>query len=347
MERFIAIESLRGLTALYVFIGHLVLLNFRDTQKWSSIFLFGQEAVIIFFLVSGFVIMYSMESARDKSFSSYIGRRFFRIYPIFLLAIVFSYILTLNSSNLLGNLFMLQDFAQSKPGVLFNTFSGNAPLWSLSYEWWFYVMFFPLYTFVAARAQMLVITIVALIAIVAYNLFYFQPLLFLAYFPIWWSGGEIGRAVKRGEAIPFRRILASLGAVVALFAIFAFIEIRRTHQFAFGYHPILELRHAGAALAMVILLFAYQPISHWKLERILRPFAIIAPISYGVYAMHYPLLGNAYLADLPNAIKLPAIILIVFAIGWFAEIPYQQFVLRLRAAWRARQLAPRRAATPS
>jgi hypothetical protein len=49
-------------------------------------------------------------------------------------------------------------------------------------------------------------------------------------------------------------------------------------------------------------------------------------------------LGSALVTDLPIAIKVPTVILAVFAVAWFAEAPYQRFVLRLRTGWRARRV---------
>lgn len=340
MKKIVAIDSLRGFAALYVFLGHVILMYDR-TAGWSLLFRFGQEAVMLFFLVSGFVIIYTMELARDKSFSSYLGRRFFRIYPIFLLSLFLGYALSRRGSfgvaDLFGNVAMLQDFGDAKPGVLFDTYAGNTPLWSLSYEWWFYLMFFPLYRFVAERWQLVGVTAIGLIAIAAYNATYFQPLLFLAYFPIWWSGAEIGRAAARQAPLPLARSAMALGAVTAAFAVFVAIAVAKGQPMALGVHPVLELRHAGASLAMVALLYAYQR-SPIKLEWMLAPFSIVAPISYGVYALHFPVVDSAFADGLPAAARVPAVIAAVLAIAWVAEVPYQRTVLRLRTVWRARGL---------
>lgn len=343
MKKLGAVESLRGLAALYVFISHLAL-HYQINENATYIFRFGQEAVMLFFLVSGFVIMYSMELARDKSFLSYLGRRFFRIYPIFLLSLALSYIFAAHGSfdivNLMGNVVMLQDFGYAKPGVLFNAFAGNTPLWSLSYEWWFYLMFFPLYRLVAERFQLVLVTAAGVAAVVIYNETYFQPMLFLAYFPIWWTGAEIGRAVARDAPIPFGKILMATGAITVAFGAYAATVFAKGHEVFFGLHPVLEVRHAGASFAMVLLLYAIKRRS-LNLGWLLAPFSIVAPISYGIYALHYPVLGGTLFAGMANAVQIPAIVVTVFALAWFAEVPYQRFVLRLRAVWRARRLSAR------
>jgi hypothetical protein len=43
-------------------------------------------------------------------------------------------------NTLLGNIFMLQDVISLKPNVISAVYMGNGVLWSLSYEWWFYIL---------------------------------------------------------------------------------------------------------------------------------------------------------------------------------------------------------------
>lgn len=335
--RISAIESLRGFAALYVFAGHLALISFEKGEIWGWPFRFGQEAVMLFFLISGFVIMYSMETSEDKSFSRYLRHRFFRIYPIFLFSLLLSYWLARPDTLLhfAGNLLMLQDFGYAKPGVIVNPFAGNTPLWSLSYEWWFYLMFYPIYQLVAERSRLFLITAAAVIAVIAYNATYWQPLLFLAYFPIWWCGAEIGLAVKRNTPIPFARIFTALAILTATFAIYAVIELLKRDALFFGLHPALELRHAGASLAMVAALFMVR--NSFFIEKpnwLLAPFSPFAPISYGIYALHYPIIAAIYPTDMPMAAKLVITILTVFVVAWFAEGPYQRLALRAQFLWK-------------
>ena len=85
MEKIAVVEALRGFAAIYVFAYHFVFLNFDRSRWWTWPFLFGHEAVMLFFLISGFAIMYSAEAARDKSFRSYFSRLFFASIRFFCL----------------------------------------------------------------------------------------------------------------------------------------------------------------------------------------------------------------------------------------------------------------------
>lgn len=329
MKRIVVVEAVRGFAASYVLVGHL----FPHTAGWTVLFRFGQEAVIIFFVLSGFVIMHSTLAHPDKSFHGYLARRVVRIYPIFLMALALSYALsatwTLDAGALIGNLLMLQDSSFAKPGVLFETFEGNSPLWSLSYEWWFYMMFFPLYRFVDARAHLPIVTAAAVLAVIAYNAIHVQPLLFIAYFPLWWAGVEIARARASGKPIPFGRILASLGLLAATFAVYLLDAMAAGQPFRFGLHPALELRHALAGIAVVAAAFAYRRCRPWRLDRFATPFAAIAPISYGIYALQWPILTSDAANSLPFYVRLPFGLLTVVAVAYAAESASRHFVMRL------------------
>ena len=127
---------MRGLAALYVAMGHAL----GNNTSIAFLFRFGQEAVMLFFLISGFVIEFSLSKGRDKSFSGYFIRRFVRIYGVLIPMLVIS-MATLRPDFqdinfwriLAGNLAMLQDFGTGKPNVIVPAIFASA-LWSLHYE---------------------------------------------------------------------------------------------------------------------------------------------------------------------------------------------------------------------
>ncbi|MGE3987631.1 acyltransferase family protein [Pseudorhodoplanes sp.] len=326
MEKVIAIEGLRAACSIYVFLSHLVIAGLGIKSPAVFPLFFGQEAVIVFFIVSGFVIALSVGRG-DLSFRDYLRHRLLRIYPIFLLALVLSGALAgfhFDWKDSLGNLLMLQDFAGGKPGVLFDTFAGNAALWSLSYEWWFYLMFFPVYSLVPRRRQCAVVTCGGLMAAGAYNMIgFFQPLLFLAYFPIWWAGAELGRAYVNEEEFP-RGVLLSMLLMTLAFAIPVVTALAQRHTHGPGIHPLLELRHAAACL---LFLGAARALWNRKWEigaRTRRLVVVLGSISYGLYVLHFPIITTDYWGHTPPWLRVTLAIPLVFAAAWLAEYPYQR-----------------------
>ena len=72
------LEAIRGFAAFYVVLFHLLpqkILLFGINIGF--LFRFGSEAVIMFFILSGFVIKYTWENSSDKSFKKYFFEKIF------------------------------------------------------------------------------------------------------------------------------------------------------------------------------------------------------------------------------------------------------------------------------
>src|ERR1700733_11347309 len=78
------LHSIRGIAALVVAVGH-ALVYYQTPQWFRAIGLTfnGRAAVVLFFVLSGFVLTKSLRSmpVQLKPLSDYYIRRFFRLYP--------------------------------------------------------------------------------------------------------------------------------------------------------------------------------------------------------------------------------------------------------------------------
>ena len=75
------LEALRGFSLLYVVLHHSLPHKIIVAGiNIGNLFRFGQEAVILFFLLSGFVINYAFQTGKNKTFRTYFLKRFSRIY---------------------------------------------------------------------------------------------------------------------------------------------------------------------------------------------------------------------------------------------------------------------------
>jgi peptidoglycan/LPS O-acetylase OafA/YrhL len=81
------LEALRGLMALWVLVGH-VLLTFTDPDAIPNaairLICDNTRAVNVFMAMSGFVICSLLERERER-YGPYIARRFFRLYPAYII----------------------------------------------------------------------------------------------------------------------------------------------------------------------------------------------------------------------------------------------------------------------
>ena len=79
-RRYNALDSIRGLAALFVMLGHYLPCKL---VPWNF-FLSGSESVIMFFMLSGFVLS-NLLFNNKTTYYEYIIRRVFRIYPVYIL----------------------------------------------------------------------------------------------------------------------------------------------------------------------------------------------------------------------------------------------------------------------
>ena len=132
--RLYGLDALRFLTAVGVMVAHFGEWHYQDlTPAWR---LLGALCVNIFFVISGLVIMRSVEAAPSNR--KFLARRASRLYPAFIICFLFALMVkyvdhqTVSLLEILGNLTMLPRLLRI-PEV-------NSAYWTLSCEWSFYLM---------------------------------------------------------------------------------------------------------------------------------------------------------------------------------------------------------------
>lgn len=163
-ENLKALDGIRGLSALYILIHHSRLaltmsyqngLNLHpEKYEWYDkfmvyffgLFKFGHEAVIVFFVLSGFLI-HLRQAKPDFNFDEfriryYLKKRIIRIYPTlltsFLLCLILDYIFYLYTGNSFVSIFSKYDLYAfiSNLFLIPNSYAwgNNFPIWSLKHE---------------------------------------------------------------------------------------------------------------------------------------------------------------------------------------------------------------------
>lgn len=148
--------GLRGVAALYVVIFHY----FQPIPFTTPILCLlghGYLAVDLFFPLSGFVMALNYSSSfsvrfTKEEYKKFLGRRFARIYPLYLVVLLIACGLALTGrlylfddhlgSLFLPNLFLIQNWGPWG--------SINPPSWSISAEWFAYLLF-PFLMFASAK----------------------------------------------------------------------------------------------------------------------------------------------------------------------------------------------------
>ncbi|HEX9513722.1 MAG TPA: acyltransferase [Puia sp.] len=221
MKRIKILDSCRGLAALIVVFHHLYTRFGYLYPQENSMAIHGVlnfisqlngEAVLFFFILSGFSIRLSLRKGlpvRKESLNEYLYRRFKRILPLYFLALLVTFIAGLiihqtfkpdySIRNLIGNLFFLQA-PVSYRGYWFSPYGENGPLWSLSFEM-FYYLFFPLFIFtlvklfksekfspVQQRGILGIAFVFSLACLFINNYFFFPYIAYAKFFFLWYCG---------------------------------------------------------------------------------------------------------------------------------------------------------------
>ncbi len=312
------LDGLRGIAAFYVMVGHARWIlhegysgfianheNYNFFNKllfyFFSFFRYGHEAVMFFFVLSGFVIhlRYSRQLSNNRfekfDFKDFFVRRFRRIFPPLFIVLIITLLLDTLGQNLgysiyfnntpnellnrnigvdlslelfLKNIFFLQ-------GLVFSTFGSNGPLWSISYEWWFY-MLYPLVFFINKKNVFLSLVVAVLFAILGryYHVEFISNL--LACFVCWWLGGI---AVD----IYNERIKINTFILYVLLLFIPIGLIGKQHLFFYSDYFI-----SVGFFAFIVLTTTKQDINKKMLW--LKKIKWLGDSSYTLYIIHFPIL---------------------------------------------------------
>lgn len=293
-----ALDAARACAACYL-VFHHVMEAHAVAPRLGLIFRFGQEAVLIFFLLSGFVI-FANEHERARHPRGYYLRRLRRIYPPLLCAMILSTAVAMANgdfharfhwSELWGTLLSVQDIAFLKPGVIVDPYLGNAPLWSLSYEVAFYLVF-PAVLLLWRNARWAASHVVGTVCCVLYIWFALEPSHFAlvgAYFLVWWCGAMSAEAYLHGG----RSVTAMLDSYIwlLLLCFIAAVVVLKVGYTQLGRYPFLPLRHF--AVAALLLAVFFGPIGRLGARVAHRCRGAFAPIAIDILRAVRPALSTA------------------------------------------------------
>ena len=340
------LDLVRGLAAIAVLVYHI---RFRFFLDWADLTdrgivpklfyaatSFGHDAVIVFFVLSGFFISRIVirdVGANAWSWRDYLLNRCVRLYVVLLPGLVLTALwdsagltffpdnplysgtpqpwLTdsfpvharLTTSTLLGNV----AFAQS---ILVPPFGSNVSLWSLSFEFWYYVLFPCLWIAASRYSGPWRRTLYGIGAIVI--LWLIGPDL-RGSFPIWLMGTAIA-------LVDMSWMTGRPGKRCGILALLAFGCLLLTLHGPLAWTSLIVKDYlVGAAFAGLLLTLLTTPLSKGISASVARR---LAGVSYTMYVAHLPLLvflggwlvpGKPWTPDLPHLIDAALVFVAVSA----------------------------------
>lgn len=304
------LNAIRGAAALVVLLGHTRGLFFTTLTAYSqsgqtSNFIaqrnratVGEEAVIIFFVLSGYLVGGSvLRSIRNGTWSwkNYLFKRITRLWVVLIPALICGVFLDNVGMHFLGSESSIyagpslsvvpHDLAARLSwkviaanavflqGILSPTAGTNNSLWSLAYEWWYYLQF-PLLILAFAKATKPLLRVAYLALLIGSTLFVGKDILIL--FPTWLLGALIA-------ALPLRTLSRWLVAPILTVSVSCLLLIKRFD---------LSKQSAAWCVAVAFSLVLFCAVRHKGIcgnAIYQRVAGFFSDISYTLYLVHLPL----------------------------------------------------------
>lgn len=284
----IYLDLLRSFAALSVVLFHASFLKFGGKWLWW-ISGEGTDSVMIFFVLSGYVITY-VAMTKENTFEIFLTNRLARLYSVVFAAILLASAVDLLTGTFwkltyLASLFFVNEvwnFALSP--------ASNPPFWSLCYEVFYYAIFA---AFLYSQGYVRILIISALMIFAGPNI--------LLLFPVWITGGIVymlSRKVRPNKWLGVSFLALSLLGYFLLFSSFHGMY-RSLFQFNSPNWGNLASRSRGPLYSyilgflvgmQIIGFHACSQLFDTLLAAIEKPVKFIAGGSFSLYLYHYPLL---------------------------------------------------------
>lgn len=285
------LHAVRWIAALIVLVGHAQMYVRQKVGAAAFEFEYigdhAHAAVMVFFVLSGFVIAWSVDKNSSLTWKKYYLDRFTRIYSVLPLAIGFTLILDFVGSQfsdaysnpalipqdgylirLLINIFSLQGIQGYRVQL-----GSNAALWSVGYEFMYYILFGLIFFWREIFRSSIKLAIIVLL-----SLFILAGIKISLYFLIWLLGVA---AYKIQKSVELSR---------TFFWIFLILALLINHFVVYNALGDVEyLRDFSLALIIAGLFIPTSP-----LIKALKFNKFMADFSYSLYAIHMPILFFAY-----------------------------------------------------
>lgn len=320
------LDLVRAIAALAVLLGHTVQVT-GYTGYFPFTIALQQNAVIVFFVLSGLLIAHSAE--RASSLRSYAIARVSRILPVSFGAVAVSIAVgladtALNASPLFPADANAGDLATGLTALFFlgegygATFELNPPYWSLCYEVWFYALFGAA-TFLSGKAR--VVWLVALSFAAGVNILLMLPC---------WLLGVVCHHRRRGVPVNWARPALAL-ALASLFAtkhlagpLLDVLMLMAPWDLGYSLYALSNLILA-ACVALGLMGLRTLAEQGLTIPARCRPtIRHFAEMSFSLYLLHWPLLKLLRIAGVSvngsSVALLAAMVLVTLAAAGFAGL---------------------------
>lgn len=303
----IYLDLVRFLTALMVFVVHANYQRFTGGLPFFWRFKdLGNDAVMVFFVLSGFVIAHVV-ATKERTLQEYAASRLARLYSVVVPALILTLVLDAAGSMLEPSLYSGDWFEYDQPwsrmlaalsftNELWFSYTrpfSNGPFWSLGYEPWYYALFAAAHFL---RGNVRIVAVTALCLLIGPKI--------LLLLPVWLLGVWAYRECVRSRLSAEQGLRLMLGSA-AMYLVFRlndgpdnllalsrewlgadvlYDKLAWSRKFLSSYliGICVALHFIGAA--------ALAPHLKQVPELLERPIRFVAGLTFSLYLLHYPLL---------------------------------------------------------
>jgi peptidoglycan/LPS O-acetylase OafA/YrhL len=305
------IDILRGIAALLVAYLHCREMSFIGLQKYSDLHgfsfspldlvtymtypvIWGSIGVPVFFVISGYCIHRSEAKktaagpgGRALGLKSFYLKRFIRIYPLLAAALILTSVFDALSAGFApgnvslgdnsGGSFLINLFAMQ--GIFGKTYGSNGPLWTLSIEIQFYLVYPLLFWALAKLGWKTVFLLIAAINVASYFLFERNGItIFTSYYLSWCLGAYLAEFKLRedGAAAPRNNKTLFIASAALIFLVSCAVFFRSKY-----------ISFQLWALSFSMFLYAvldYNPPAGFAVQALKK----VGDFSYSLYIIHLP-----------------------------------------------------------
>lgn len=263
------IDGLRGIAALAVVVHHNDLIPGIDL---------GRYGVLVFFIISGYVVPFSLSAAHSRPLAAFALSRLFRLYPAYWLSMALALALgqTVPLSHLLVNLTMAQRFL-AVPDLL-------GVYWTLAVELLFYFGCAALFLAGILDRRNALVNLAVLLtlatagaAAIRLAIGWPAPFAWLGFFSLMVGGAALRRFDLEGRCLSWR----AYGVIAVL------VTIQAAAMAAVYADPAHD--RSGMGEAMIWGMAAVTFLAFRALPNLMPPgSARLGRISYSLYLLHNP-----------------------------------------------------------
>ena len=294
------LTPLRGIAAIMIVVFHFEEILARFVKPENSMLVRKSYLMVdLFFIMSGFVMLHVYgedfsKAIKSNEFFKFIRARFARLYPLHLFTLLLAITMFYgnhspanpiqNPAAIPTHLLLLQSFG------IHSVFTWNVPSWSISAEWWCYLLF-PLFVLMLSKNNKSIYLLILLSATIYFSILYLLPRVnpFVPTIPVphdmnvtYDFGFLRGLAGFMAGMVTY--ILYQQQKINQIFSkdIVAFICIALN---LFALHlGVNDIIYIPLFMSLVLSIAANSGIIH-KIF-LIRPLQYIGDISYSIYLMH-------------------------------------------------------------